>query len=242
MPWVIFDIDGVLIDVSDSYDVAVKRTVEHFLRNRKIDKEISLLSIRKMRKKGIFPDDYKLSEALIIGLKERQFDFLIEDLPKGFDIEYMREHYESERSVSSNEVKELFDRMYFGDDTRDKGLWKKEKALVCPRSLEKLSKNYRLGVITGRSRRELKLAEKILSFEFESSVTRENFVKPDPEAIRTLTDDEDSVYLGDSLVDKKLVENYNERYDEDFEFIWIGQEVEDVEKAVKKILKKKDKK
>ncbi len=237
----IFDIDGVLIDVSESYDLAVKRTVEHFLQKYGVEQSVSLPSIRELRQKGVFPDDYQLSETLIMGLKEKSIDRLIKNMPSGADIEHMRGRFEL--SVPSSEIKNLFDSIYFGNNKGKKdGLWKREKALVSSDLLKKVSRNQNLGVITGRSRRELRLAEKILSFEFESSVTRENFVKPDPKAIRTLTEDEDGVYLGDSLVDKKLVENYNQKYNADFNFIWIGQEVEDVEKAVKKILKKKDKK
>ncbi|PTD94774.1 hypothetical protein C9439_00765, partial [archaeon SCG-AAA382B04] len=63
--WIVFDIDGVLIDVSPSFDRAVKATVEKLLRKYGKQTKIKKKTIRKLRRKGAFGDDFKLTEALI---------------------------------------------------------------------------------------------------------------------------------------------------------------------------------
>ena len=62
-PLLIFDIDGVLVDVSKSYRVAIKQTVEHFT-----GKEITLEEIQALKNRGGYSNDWDASEELI---KER---------------------------------------------------------------------------------------------------------------------------------------------------------------------------
>ena len=54
LKWIIFDVDGVLIDVSESYDLATKFTVEYFLKELGREKVIDVEIIRKLRRKGEF--------------------------------------------------------------------------------------------------------------------------------------------------------------------------------------------
>lgn len=58
-----FDIDGVLIDVSSSYRVAIQKTVEFFTQ-----KSVTPEDIQRLKEKGSLNNDWDLSEALI---KER---------------------------------------------------------------------------------------------------------------------------------------------------------------------------
>ena len=60
-PLLIFDIDGVLVDVSSSYRVAIKQTVEHFT-----GREVSLEEIQALKNKGGYNNDWDTSEELII--------------------------------------------------------------------------------------------------------------------------------------------------------------------------------
>ena len=62
-PLLIFDIDGVLVDVSKSYRAAIKQTVEHFT-----GKEITLEEIQALKNKGGYNNDWDAAEELI---KER---------------------------------------------------------------------------------------------------------------------------------------------------------------------------
>lgn len=56
----LFDLDGVLVDVSKSYRVAIKKTVECFTKQR-----ISFEEIQKLKEKGNYNNDWDLTEALI---------------------------------------------------------------------------------------------------------------------------------------------------------------------------------
>jgi histidinol-phosphate aminotransferase len=56
----LFDMDGVLVDVSKSYVLAIKRTAEFFLHE-----EISLADIQKYRNMGGFNNDWDLTVALV---------------------------------------------------------------------------------------------------------------------------------------------------------------------------------
>jgi len=57
---ILFDMDGVLMDVSQSYRVAIKKTAEHFL-----NKEISFDEIEEYKRMGGYNNDWDLTEALI---------------------------------------------------------------------------------------------------------------------------------------------------------------------------------
>ncbi len=56
----IFDIDGVLVDVSNSYRQSIKQTAEFFTK-----KEVSLQEIQEYKNKGGFNNDWNLTEAII---------------------------------------------------------------------------------------------------------------------------------------------------------------------------------
>src|SRR3989344_2026613 len=60
MKAIIFDMDGVLVDVSKSYRIAIKETAEYFL-----GEEISKEEIQKLKNQGGFNDDVDLTEALV---------------------------------------------------------------------------------------------------------------------------------------------------------------------------------
>ncbi len=62
-PLLIFDIDGVLVDVSKSYRVAIKQTVEDFT-----GKETTLEEIHALKNRGRYNNDWDAAEKLI---KER---------------------------------------------------------------------------------------------------------------------------------------------------------------------------
>ena len=59
-PLLIFDVDGVLVDVSKSYRVAIKKTSEYFTK-----KEIDFEEIQTFKNKGGLNNDWDLTEAII---------------------------------------------------------------------------------------------------------------------------------------------------------------------------------
>lgn len=57
---IVFDIDGVLIDVSKSYNLAIKKTAEFFL-----DKKISEKEVEDIKLAGGFNDDWDCTEEIL---------------------------------------------------------------------------------------------------------------------------------------------------------------------------------
>src|SRR5277367_7166970 len=56
----VFDMDGVLVDVSESYRETIQRTVEHFTGTR-----ITRADIQEWKNRGGWNDDWALSTAMI---------------------------------------------------------------------------------------------------------------------------------------------------------------------------------
>ncbi|AIF69195.1 hydrolase [Palaeococcus pacificus DY20341] len=240
LKWLIFDVDGVLIDVSESYDLATKFTVEYFLKELGREKAIDVEIIRKLRRKGAFGDDFKVSEALILFALNGDVEGFVERFPEGEGIKWVRERFGT--IVEPEEIERIFNTFYLGEHYKERafefdGLWKKEKPIVRKELLEKAGERFKLGVVTGRNKLELKLAEELIGFHFENAVTREFYVKPDPKALWHLTKGEEGIYIGDTVNDGLLVENYKKEYGKDFGFMMIGRDVRDVNEAMERLLK-----
>ncbi|WP_457754700.1 HAD family hydrolase [Thermococcus sp.] len=239
LKWLIFDVDGVLINVSESYDLATKLTVEYFLKKLGKSIEVELDLIRALRRKGAFGDDFKVSEALIIGALTGDLRDFVQNFPAGEGIGWVRKQFGI--VIDPRTIEKVFNTFYLGEYYKDRlfefdGLWKKEKLIVKRELLEKANERFKLGVVTGRSALELELAEKILGFHFENAVTRELYVKPDPKALWHLTKGEEGIYIGDTINDGLLVENYKKAYGKDFGFLMVGRDIKDVNEAIEKLL------
>src|SRR5438552_5729093 len=59
-PILVFDMDGVLVDVTDSYRETIARTVEHFT-----GRQISREQIQEYKNQGGWNDDWKLSHHIV---------------------------------------------------------------------------------------------------------------------------------------------------------------------------------
>lgn len=57
----LFDMDGVLVDVSDSYRTAIKKTAEYFT-----NQEIKTTEIQEFKEKGGYNNDWDLTEGIIL--------------------------------------------------------------------------------------------------------------------------------------------------------------------------------
>jgi len=238
--WVVFDIDGTLIDVSESYDMAVKLTVEYFLRMFGVERKIDLELIRKLRSKGSFGDDFKVSEALILFSLSGDLENLVNEFPPGEGINWVRERFGFE--IHRGSIERVFNTFYLGNAYPGRlfdfpGLWKREKPLISSELLEELGKITKIGVVTGRNELELRLAEKILGFRFEKAVTRELGLKPNPDLLWRLVRGERGVYIGDTLNDELFIENYRRKYG-DFDFVMVGRDVENVSVFVENLLER----
>lgn len=231
---IIFDVDGVLIDIRRSYDLAVSGTVEALLSERGISYSLDPELIRDLRNKGEFPQDYELCQTLLAGcllsgLDESRLRQFVAEFPEGGTFADVAQSVQT--SSPLEQVKEIFDSLYLGQN--GDGLWKQERSMADPGLLAQVSARYRTGIITGRSRREMDLAELILKFRFDSAVTADEYKKPDPDALRSIAGiSAEGIYAGDTLNDAKLVENYNRKYSGRFRFAHIGEEFEDVSEFI----------
>ena len=62
-PLLVFDMDGVLVDVTESYRETIARTVEHFTGHR-----IPAEMIQEFKNQGGWNDDWKLSHHIVTGV------------------------------------------------------------------------------------------------------------------------------------------------------------------------------
>lgn len=176
---ILFDIDGVLVDVSNSYREAIKQTAEFFTNTKVFSQEI-----QSYKEKTGFNNDWDLTYAIIQS--------------RGL-------------SVSMGEVVNKFQELYLGTP-KNKGLIESEKWLLDKKILENLSKNYLLGILTGRPKEEafIALNKNKAADYFKVVIAMEDCLgkgKPNPfglllalEKLGSL-DSKNAIYVGDSLDD-----------------------------------------
>src|SRR3989338_1635385 len=95
----IFDIDGVLVDVTHSYREATKQTAEFFTK-----KEVTLQEIQEYKNKGGFINDWNLTEAII---KSRGVNADKEKIIKKFQEYYSRLKKNEKWILDKNILNEL---------------------------------------------------------------------------------------------------------------------------------------
>ena len=75
-PMLVFDMDGVLVDVTESYRETIARTVEHFTGNRPTNERI-----QELKNAGGWNDDWKLSHHMV---REAGIDATFDDIKGHF--------------------------------------------------------------------------------------------------------------------------------------------------------------
>jgi histidinol-phosphate aminotransferase len=80
----LFDLDGVLVDVSNSYRLAIKETAEFFTKQKVLNDEI-----QKFKEQGGFNNDWDLTEAII---SSRNVNVSKEEIIKKFQELYLGEN------------------------------------------------------------------------------------------------------------------------------------------------------
>lgn len=214
---VIFDLDGVLIDVSQSYRQAIKQSVEYvLLKKLGIKTQVTLKDIARMKKIPGFNNDWDLSFRLIQllakGVAREKFGNNVKPVT-----------LQTRNSKEYQEVKDIFQSYYLGQNlffeiynrkasiVCKKGLIANETLLLDLSILKSLSKKYKLGVATSRPRFEALFALK--NFKITPTFIRKSFIvaqedsrrekpAPDPllESKRRLRS-KYPVYVGDSVND-----------------------------------------
>ncbi len=173
---IVFDMDGVLVDVRESYREAIQRTVEHFAGAR-----ISREHIQDWKNRGGWNDDWKLSTAII--------------RDRGVAVEYgdVVRHFQSIFHGNGTDGLILRERWIAGNGLFDRLSLRFDLAVYTGR--EKWEAEYTLG----RFAPELRFDPIVGSGE----VSRH---KPDPEGLHligTLMPDRAKWYVGDTVDDAR---------------------------------------
>ncbi len=211
----IFDVDGVIIDVSKTYHVAIKKTVEHYL-----GREVPLEEIKRYKFGFGINNDYYASYAIVAHLK---WNVPFEEIVKlskecqNSVAHCLRERYSIPLTVE--EITETFIRFF--EELKDR-----EELLIEPFIFEWLKrKKYRLGVLTGRPETDLvysfekfNLLDKFDAIVHDDTLSRTELKKPNPYALKyTLellkaSEGDEKYYIGDTISDKRMAEGYKEKY------------------------------
>lgn len=169
--------DGVLVDVSASYRVAIKKTVEYYLKKR-----VNAGEIRAYKTKSGFNNDWDITEAIMLSRGLR---------------------------VNKHEIIRIFQDFYLGDNFD--GLIKNEKWLLDIDILSNLKQDYKLGIVTGRPRKDATHTLKRFKTRkyFDTVITMDDVngkEKPDPYGINLALKELNirrAVYAGDNIDDIK---------------------------------------
>jgi histidinol-phosphate aminotransferase len=222
---VIFDMDGVLVNVSQSYRQAIKKTVEYMLEKEcGLKAIISSQDIDELKKIPGFNNDWDLSFALIQlvsqGVKQADFG----KTASALDITV-------KQSEKYQQVKDIFQSYYLGKKlfldiykekapiNFDPGLISNEILLLDLTILRSLSEKYKLGVATSRPRFEALFALRNLGIS-PAIISEQNVIaledapreKPFPDpllAAQKLLKSKSPVYVGDSVNDVLAAQQAN---------------------------------
>ena len=234
---VVLDIDGVLVDVADSYRQAVVDSVDRVYGGT-VDHE----AIQALKDAGGFNNDWLVTDALALYVLASRAGYdadiaayadaitthggglegaeatLAAELPNA-TFESVVDEWDPDK------LREVFQALYLGADLyRDleageppfetAGYIHDEPVLVGSETLDTLTDRYNVGVVTGRPAAEATIALDRVGLEVDDAhrFTMDNWEqgKPHPHALVTLADrfDADSlVFVGDTLDDVKTAVN-----------------------------------
>jgi len=234
---VVLDVDGVLVDVADSYRRAIVETLDA-VHGETIDRT----DVQLFKNAGGFNNDWELTDAAALFLLARREgmsrslpDFTDAVAAAGGGLAGARAVVRKALSPAARErvlaardperVRDVFQALYLGADLyRDleggeppldrPGFIHDEPVLVDPGTVEALRSRYPVGVLTGRPAAEadIALARAGLDVPADHRFTMDDPVagKPDPAALVTLAERFDAdavVFAGDTLDDVRTAVN-----------------------------------
>ncbi|MES3160899.1 MAG: TIGR01548 family HAD-type hydrolase [Halorubrum sp.] len=248
---VVLDIDGVLVDVADSYRRAIVESVD-----RVCGKTIDRDAVQSFKDAGGFNDDWELTEAAALfvlarreGLRMDVDTFtdqieadddggidaakhVVADLPSVAQAR-VRDQWDTDR------LRDVFQALYLGEDRyreleggepplSTEGYIHDEPTLVDPETIADLTDRFAVAVLTGRPEAEAAIAlERVgLDIPADRRITMDDpeAGKPDPEGLIALAnrlDAERVAFVGDTLDDVKTARNAA-REDTDRVYYGIG--------------------
>lgn len=257
---ILLDVDGVILDVSESYRVVVMETVQWYAREiLELEDNYPLIEgadIEGFKLAGGFNSDWDLTVAALMHVIGKQVgsgadnmaevaehgtswnEFTSEIKRRGggplaaekivLETLSTRERRDFALALNSQVIVQYFQELYGGQDAckslygfepeyyQGEGYYKREKLLLDPALLGALASRYKIGLLTGRTLSETRLAMKFAGLRIPSThwVTDDDGVKkPDGAALLLLREKVDfkfGVYVGDTMDDLNVVKNYRE--------------------------------
>ncbi|MCS7185787.1 MAG: HAD-IA family hydrolase [Armatimonadetes bacterium] len=254
----IFDIDGVLVDASESYRLAVCEAVKFFVQHELgwvVDAPpLTPDEVDMFKKAGGFNNDWDLTQAAALFLLFKSLKHGVKRISALKRLRPSLEEFLAEVSAEggglSNAEKAVIDKLELRQRRDLARLWKRRLLVQlaqefyagrkwCPRlfgfepqhvdiefgflerertliELSLLPKDMKLGILTGRAKRETMLALErvgllpIIPEEFW--VTDDDPIrKPDPKALTVLMEKlgaNSAIYIGDTIDDLQMVNDY----------------------------------
>jgi HAD superfamily phosphatase len=186
-PVLVFDMDGVLVDVSESYRETIARTVAHFTGGG-----VSRRRIQDYKNQGGFNDDWELTHRIIV---DAGVNVAFEEVK-----EYFQRVFLGSPSPGGNgEAAAASDALIL-----------RERWIAQPGKLEALAGRFRLAIFTGRPRAEAGLSLRRFAGDlaFDPIVAMEDVgnKKPHPEGLLRIVGSGPACpafYIGDTVDDAR---------------------------------------
>lgn len=229
MRGIILDMDGVLLDVRKSYYKAIYETVKIFTKKSHIkEKQINMMVDYLKNLRG-FNCEWRCTDAII-----KYFENNID-----YNFEVFIENFYSKRKIKE-EIVSKFERIY--KKYRDF-----ERPILGRYFLERLKKDFKVAVFTGRMRDDAIYGLNKIDLEPDFIITAEDYKKPSGLAIKEIFNKlglREAIYIGDSMDDFLSVKEAKEKYKLKVYFISFRRELKNCNffarntEDIKKILKK----
>jgi len=248
---VVLDVDGVLVDVADSYRRAIVESVAAVY-----GETIPKAEIQQFKDAGGFNNDWELTDAsALYVLAEREgydadlaaFTDAIAERGGGLDAAEaeVREALDAdawavvEQRWDPERLRDVFQQLYLGSDlyrelegrepdSETQGYIHDEPVLLDDETRRELVERYDVGVVTGRPAAEADIALERAGFDIpeDRRFTMDDWEegKPHPKALTTLAERFDArsvVFVGDTLDDIRTAVNAAEA-DPDREYLGVG--------------------
>jgi len=205
---VIFDVDGVLIDVRPSYHRAIHETFQ-FYTGKPLEEEDFIF----VKKKAGINNDWESTSVLI--LMDKGY------ISKEEALNYTKNQETLQKKIFTNpyfdykKLVDVFEAFY-------REFRNQERLLLEKKFLENIKKRYKTGIVTGRPKDDLMFSlrhfdiENMFDFIVDDDFTQDKTKrKPNKEALRFCTKTickKGGVYLGDTISDLKMAKDYNAFY------------------------------
>jgi len=255
---IVFDIDGVLIDVQDSFKKAVCQTVQfyfkeilHFQGSQNL---INPEEVEYFKMAGGFNNDWNLTSAVVLFylMKARKNNlrdidvlrsiepdikkFTAEMLPSGGGLVKVINLIEEDGKIKEeilalwdgNLITKIFQEIYAGEEhcyeiyefhpslIKTEGLIKQERIII-DKNKKDFLQNFSLGILTGRNKREARVALERLGWD--DIISKKKIItaddgaeKPHSQGLKKITNSLKTklgAYIGDTRDDMITVKNFN---------------------------------